>query len=172
MDAGGDTEQTTKEPAATVAEARRWYDWARLPLGTRQGTRQRWLLARRSIRDPAQVAYYVGSGPPDTSLEKLAQIVGTRWAIEESFETAKGEVGLDHYEVRSWHGWYRHITPALFAHAYLTVLRAPAVVTAQTTPKKRGDSRRSRRSRGVDSPDGPRGAAPALAAGVGAAAGV
>jgi SRSO17 transposase len=150
----------------------RWYDWARLPLGTRQGTRQRWLVARRSIRDPAQVAYYVGSGPPDTSLEKLAQIVGTRWAIEESFETAKGEVGLDHYEVRSWHGWYRHITPALFAHAYLAVLRAPAVVTAQTTQKKRGDSRRSRRSRGVDSPDGPRGAAPALAAGVGAAAGV
>jgi SRSO17 transposase len=76
----------------------------------------------------------------------MAQVIGTRWVIEESFETAKGEVGLDHYEVRSWHGWYRHITLALLAHAYLTVLRAAAVVTRPTTQKKRGDRRTSRRS--------------------------
>jgi SRSO17 transposase len=55
------------------------------------------------------------------------RVAGSRWAIEESFETAKGEVGLDHYEVRRWPGWYRHITQALLAHAYLAVTRAAAV---------------------------------------------
>jgi SRSO17 transposase len=114
-------------------------------LGARQGERQRWLLARRSIRDPTQTAYYVGSGPPDTSLQTMVQVVGTRWAIEERFETAKGEVGFDHYEVRSWHGWYRHVTLALFAHAYLTVLRAHAGVLQEATQKKRGASRDARR---------------------------
>lgn len=56
-------------------------------------------------------------------------MAGTRWAIEESFETAKGEVGLDQYEVRSWMGCYRHIALAMLAHAYLTVLRAQATGT-------------------------------------------
>jgi SRSO17 transposase len=128
------------------SKGERRYDWVRLPLGAPREERQRWLLVRRSLSDPTQMAYYVGSGPPDTSLEKMAQVIGTRWVIEESFETAKGEVGLDHYEVRSWHGWYRHITLALLAHAYLTVLRAAAVVTRPTTQKKRGDRRTSRRS--------------------------
>ena len=54
-------------------------------------------------------------------------VAGTRWAVEESLETAKGEVGLDQYEVRKWTGWYRHITLALLAHAFLTVTRAQAV---------------------------------------------
>jgi SRSO17 transposase len=51
-------------------------------------------------------------------------VAGTRWAVEEGFEQAKGEVGLDHYEVRKWPGWYRHITLALLAHAFLAVTRA------------------------------------------------
>jgi SRSO17 transposase len=153
------------------SQGERRYDWVRLPLGTPRGERQRWLLARRSLREPTPVAYYVGSGPPDTALEQLVRVVGTRWAIEESFKTAKGEVGLDHYEVRSWHGWYRHVTLALFAHAYVTVLRAAAAGTLQPTQKKRGGRRTSRRSRGIDPPDGPRSAAPALAAGVEAPAG-
>jgi SRSO17 transposase len=54
----------------------------------------------------------------------MARVAGARWAIEESFETAKGEVGLDHYEVRSWAGWYRHITLSMLAHAYLSAMRA------------------------------------------------
>ena len=62
-----------------------------------------------------------------TSLEDLVVVAGTRWAVEESLETAKGEVGLDQYEVRKWTGWYRHITLALLAHAFLTVTRAQAV---------------------------------------------
>jgi SRSO17 transposase len=109
------------------SKGERCYDWARLPLRTLEGERTRWLLARRSLSDPTEVAYYVVSGPRDTALETLAQVTGTRWAIEESFETAKGEVGLDQYEVRSWQGWYRHVTLALLAHAYLTIMRATAI---------------------------------------------
>ena len=54
------------------------------------------------------------------------QVAGTRWAIEEGFEEAKSEVGLDQYEVRKWESWYRHITLALLAHAYLVVVRTHA----------------------------------------------
>jgi SRSO17 transposase len=149
------------------SKGERRYDWAWLPLGAPRGEHQRWLLARRNISDPTQVAYDVGSGPPDTSLEQLVRVVGTRWAIEESVETAQGEVGLAHDEVRSWHGWYRHVTLALWAHAYLTVLRAHAAVTPQATQKKRGASRRPRRGRDVDSSYRSRSAAPTLVAGVG-----
>ena len=124
----------------------RRYDWVRLPLGAPRGGRQRWLLARRRRSEPAAVAYDLGSGPPDTPLEQLVQVVGTRRAIAASVKTANGEVGLDHYEVRSWHGWYRHLTLALVAHAYLTVLRAAAVGALQTPPKKRGGRPTSRRS--------------------------
>jgi SRSO17 transposase len=65
-------------------------------------------------------------GPKDTTLAELVQVAGRRWTIEEGLEEAKGEVGLDHYEVRPWTGWYRHITLALVAHALLVVLRAQA----------------------------------------------
>lgn len=130
----------------TGSKGERLYTWTRLPLGDPQGEHQRWLLARRSLRVPTETAYYVVSGPRDTALERIIQVAGTRWAIEESFETAKGEVGLDQYEVRSWHGWYRHVTLALFAHAYLTVMRATAVAE-QDTQKKRGGRRASLRKR-------------------------
>jgi SRSO17 transposase len=91
------------------------------------------LLVRRSLSDPTDLAYYVCFGPAETPLETLVQVAGTRWAIEETFESAKGEVGLDHYEVRRWPGWYRHITLALLAHAYLTVTRGRA---EKGTPKR------------------------------------
>jgi SRSO17 transposase len=64
----------------------------------------------------------------------MTRVAGTRWVIEESFARAKGEVGLDQYEVRRWDGWYRHITLCLLAHAYLEVTRA----TASGEPAKRG----------------------------------
>ena len=114
----------------------RLYDWTRLPLRALDGQRSRWLVARRRLAAPTAIAYYVASGPQQTPLDELAQVVGTRWAVEESFETAKGEVGLDQYEVRSWQGWYRHITLALFAHAYVTVIRATAV--AEHRGQKKG----------------------------------
>jgi SRSO17 transposase len=82
-----------------------------------------WLLVRRSIAKPEELAYYVCYGPAQTTLEELVRVAGRRWIIEESFEQAKGEVGLDQYEVRKWVGWYRHITLALLAQAYLAVTR-------------------------------------------------
>jgi SRSO17 transposase len=128
------------------SKGERLYAWTRLPLGAPQGEHQRWLLARRSLRVPTETAYYVVSGPHDTTLERIIHVAGTRWAIAESFETAKGEVGLDQYEVRSWHGWYRHVTLVRFAHAYLTVMRATAGAE-NATQKKRGGRRASLRKR-------------------------
>ena len=130
----------TRISAGVGTKGERLSDWARLPLGEAREGQQRWLLFRRSVSDQTEVAYYVVSAPEETSLEEIVKVAGTRWAIEESFESAKGEVGLDHYEVRSWDGWYRHITLAMFAHAYLTVVRANA-----EQQKKRGRTPRKRK---------------------------
>ena len=86
----------------------------------------RWLLMRRSIEEPEQIAYYLCYGPAQTSVQELIRTAGRRWVIEDSFEAAKGEVGLDEYEVRKWDGWQRHITLCLLAHAYLAVVRSAA----------------------------------------------
>lgn len=85
---------------------------------------ERWVLARRSIDDPTDLAYYTVFAPRITSLAVVVRVAGSRWAIEVGFKTAKGEVGLDQYEVRSWTGWYRHITLALLAHAFLVTIQA------------------------------------------------
>jgi SRSO17 transposase len=97
---------------------------ARLQLTVEERRWEHWLLVRRSRHDPTDLAYYVVFAPAGTSLRPLARVAGLRWRIEQSFELAKGEVGLDHYEVRHWDGWYRHMTLAMFALAYLAVLRA------------------------------------------------
>jgi hypothetical protein len=119
------------------SKGERLYEWAHLVIRKGDDGWQRWLLARRSLSDPEEVSYYVVGGPKQTRVEEMARVAGRRWAIEESFETAKGEVGLDHYEVRSWAGWYRHITLAMLAHAYLTVMRAKAVGEKTRDEKKR-----------------------------------
>jgi SRSO17 transposase len=128
--------------AGTGSQGPRRYDWAcgRLPYVTAPGMAQ-WVLVRRSLSDPTELAYYRAYGPQDTPLEDLVRVAGTRWVIEESFERAKGEVGLDQYEVRRWEAWYRHITLALLAHAYLEVTRLHA--TAEEAGKK-GDPPTSR----------------------------
>jgi len=106
----------------------RLYDWLRLPLNPpMQEGFERWLLVRRSIEDPDELTAYTVFAPEGTTLEELAKVAGMRWRVEIGFEEAKGEVGLSHYEVRSWHGWYRHITLALFAHAFLAVIRAKGI---------------------------------------------
>lgn len=106
----------------------RLYDWLRLPLNPpMQEGFERWLLARRSIEDPYELTAYTVFAPEGTTLEELAKVAGMRWRVEIGFEEAKGEVGLSHYEVRSWHGWYRHITLALFAHAFLAAIRAKGI---------------------------------------------
>ncbi len=103
----------------------RWYDWRWLPLATPpQPHWRRWLLVRRSLHDPTELTTYVVFAPQTTVLETVVQVAGRRWTVERCFEEAKGEVGLDQYEVRNWTGWYRHITLAMWAYALLTVLRA------------------------------------------------
>ncbi|HEU4798590.1 MAG TPA: IS701 family transposase [bacterium] len=105
----------------------RVYDWAlgQLPYETTAGFGQ-WLLIRRSVSEPEEFTYYRVFAPLTTTLETVARVAATRWVIEEGFERAKGEVGLDQYEVRHWNAWYRHITLALLAHAFLEVTRATA----------------------------------------------
>jgi hypothetical protein len=116
-------------PSSSSAPRPRWYDWTRVRLARPQLTAEErrwdhWLLVRRSRSDPSDLAYYVVFAPAGTALRTLARVAGARWRIEQRFELAKGEVGLDHDEVRRWDGWYRHMTLALFALAYLTVLHA------------------------------------------------
>ena len=84
-------------------------------------------MIRRSITEPDKLAFYLTHAADGTALVDLVQVAGTRWAIEACFEAAKGEVGLDQYEVRSWTGWHRHVTLAMLAHAYLAALRKVAV---------------------------------------------
>lgn len=110
------------------AKGPRLYNWARVPLYRQPDPQwEHWLLLRRSIEKPDERAYYVVFAPHGTSLETLARVAGRRWAIEECFETAKGLVGLDQYEVRKWPAWYRYITLSMLAHAFLTVVQAQAV---------------------------------------------
>ena len=97
------------------------------------------MLIRRSLSQPWKRAYYRGWGPTQTTLAELVQVAGKRWTSEAGIEEAKGEVGLDHYEVRTWRGWYRHLTLALLAHALLVVLR-----TQVQEAGKKGEGRRSK----------------------------
>jgi SRSO17 transposase len=113
--------------AGTGSQGERLDDWASIQLSyeSAPGTAH-WLLARRSLSDPREVASYRVFGPADTPVATMVRVAGMRWAIEASFEDAKGAVGLDHYEVRKWTAWYRHVTLALLAHAYLEVTRLHA----------------------------------------------
>ena len=107
------------------SKGERLYDWFFIGLNTPpQEGFMRYLLVRRSISSPDELQAYICFCPENTSYEKLVAIPGTRWQIEQNFEELKGEVGLDHYEVRSYDGWYKHITLACLAHALLTVIKA------------------------------------------------
>ncbi len=97
----------------------RLFDWARLPWmigGAADG--RHWLLIRRCLDDPSELAYYLLWAPLDTPLCTMVQAVGARWHIEEDLQASK-DLGLDQYEVRSYLGWYRHITLVLLAYAFL-----------------------------------------------------
>jgi SRSO17 transposase len=118
----------TRLSAGDGTKGPRWYDWRWLLLVEPQEPGwNRWLLVRRSVSAPHELQAYVVFAPQQTALTEVVRVAGTRWTIESCFEAAKGEVGLDHYEVRSWTGWYRHITLAMWALALLTVLRAGAI---------------------------------------------
>ena len=113
--------------AGDGAKGPRLYDWAWLPYGSDAASgRQKGLLIRRKLAQPEAFTFYLTLAPDTAELSDLVRVAGTRWTIEACFEAAKGEVGLDQYEVRSWTGWHRHITLAMLAHAYLAVIRAAA----------------------------------------------
>jgi SRSO17 transposase len=145
--------------AGEGAKGPRFYDWAWLPYhaDTAPGW-QKGLLIRRKISKPDEFTFYLTLAPAVTSLAELVRVAGLRWTIESCFEAAKGEVGLDDYEVRSWTGWHRHVTFAMLAHAYLAVLcRAASGGRGERRPRGRAPA--AHRAGG---------AAAALAAGLGA----
>ncbi len=114
----------------------RWYDWRWLSLAAPVPPQwRRWLLVRRSLSDPTERTAYVVYAPETTALATVVQVVCRRWTIERCFEEAKGEVGLDQYEVRHWTGWYRPMTLAMWAYALLTVLRAAHLPAAPPLKK-------------------------------------
>jgi len=165
--------------AAEIAKALGASDWKRLSAG--QGTKgprlhdwcyleladlesdefneenhslwTRGLLIRRNIAD-GDLAYFTTWCPAGTPIDTLVSVEGRRWAIEDSFETAKNEFGLDHNETRSWHGWHRHVSLVMLAFAMMAAIQHQA---NKPTPKKTissaGRSRRSGASRAASRRD-------------------
>src|SRR5690348_16127952 len=130
----------------------RLYDWAYLELADleaaeyedgRAGLWTRGLLVRRSIAD-GECAYFTTWCPAGTAIETLVKVEGHRWTIEDAFETAKTEFGLDHNETRSWHGWHRHVSLVMLAFAMLAVIRHRA--NAAAPPKTLIGLARTRRT--------------------------
>src|SRR6186997_512405 len=137
--------------AGEGAKGPRLYDWAYTPY--RGGAPAGWekgLLVRRKLDEPDELTFYLTLAPEGTDLATLVRVAGTRWTIEACFEAAKGEVGLDEYEVRSWTGWHRHVTFAMLAHAYLAVVRE--VAAGGRGPRPRGRLAAPYGSRGAPAP--------------------
>ena len=128
----------TMLPAGEGAKGFRLYDWARVRLPwTCDPGHERWLLSRRSRRNPSDRAYYLVYAPIDIGLAELAGAAGLRWTIEECFLRAKDDLGLDHCEARSWHGWHRHMTLVMVAAAFLAKLAADLRRRASGKPNER-----------------------------------
>ncbi|WP_456030376.1 IS701 family transposase [Streptomyces werraensis] len=140
------------------AKGPRLYDWAAAKLPANlvfdpdPPTHHRWVMARRSLSDPEEVAYYLAYAPVGVEITELAGAAGSRWAIEECVQAAKNECGLDQYEVRRYPGWYRHITLAMLAHAVLTALAAQAGEAANGGLQKRISPRPAHRGRNPATP--------------------
>ena len=113
--------------AGQGAKGERIYAWARVAIRPlREPGRGHWLLVRRSLADHSELAYYVCYGPVETSLAELVRVAGIRWTVECGFQQGKGETGLDHYQVRRYDAWYRHVTLSMLTQAFLAVMRARA----------------------------------------------
>lgn len=133
--------------AGSGTKGPRLYDWCYLELADldaedyNENNHGRWtrgLLIRRNIAD-GDLAYFTTWCPAGTSIDTLVKVEGRRWAIEDSFETAKNEFGLDHNETRSWHGWHRHVSLVMLAFAMMAAIRHQAnraVQANKATPKK------------------------------------
>lgn len=131
----------------------RLFDWAYCELAdleaeqfgdTSTGLWTRGLLIRRNIAD-GDLAFFSTWCPAGTGIKTLVAVEGRRWAIEDGFETAKTEFGLDHNETRSWHGWHRHVSLVMLAFAMMAVIRhrANAEPAPKKTPPRRPTKRRS-----------------------------
>ena len=148
-------------PARDGSGGRRPWEWVCLELApVPEKTMRRWLLIRKSIEDPEDLDFYQAYGPEGTTVKELLGTCQERWAVEECYAEAKGEVGLDHYEVRRWDAWHRHVTLSLLAHAFLAVTRR-AAAKEEGSPTKKGistpiSSRRACRRRGSSSSPCPR----------------
>ena len=104
----------TRLSAGAGTKGLRWYEWCWVPLAhPMHPAWRRWLLVRRSVSEPTDLTAYIVFAPHGSALDEVVRVAGSRWTVESCFEAAKGEVGLDQYEVRSWTGWYRHITLAM-----------------------------------------------------------
>ena len=115
----------------------RLYEWARIDLPwTMPEGFEHCVLVRRSRIDPEDRAYFFVFAPENTSLPTMARAAGRRWTIEECFARAKGELGLDHCEARSWHAWHRHMTLVMAAAAFLAALTADARLAEQADTSK------------------------------------
>ncbi|MET8014876.1 IS701 family transposase, partial [Streptomyces sp. NPDC005271] len=119
-----------RQSAGPGAKGPRYYDWAWIHIGT---GRHRHLLIRRN-RTTGELAFYLCWSPTTVTLPELVRVAGVRWSVEECFQAAKGQVGLDHYQVRNWTSWHRHITLAMLALALLTALAADAAPKRPTGP--------------------------------------
>ncbi len=129
--AGWSTDQWHQFSVAEGEKGPRVYDWGRAQVIESRDQLpgpEVWLLARRSLSDPNEIAYYLALAPWETTLEELARVAATRYTVEQCIEEAKGEAGLDHYEVRHWGSWHRHITLSMLAQAWLASLRSTADV--------------------------------------------
>jgi SRSO17 transposase len=140
-------------PSGEGTKGPRWHDWAYLELADLDareynddlaGEWTRGLLIRRNSAD-GSLAFFSTWCPKGTSMQKLVSVEGHRWAIEDSFETAKNELGLDHNESRSWHGWHRHVSLVMLAFSMMAVVRHRAN-TGQLSKKKRPRPRPKHRS--------------------------
>lgn len=117
----------SSQASGTATQGGPRHQWVRLTLsGACAEGMGRWLLIRRSADEPDELAYHRAYAPADTSAAELARVGDARWRIEEGFAQAKGEIGLDHDEIRGWVPWHRFVTLCLLAHAYLAVLRLQA----------------------------------------------
>jgi SRSO17 transposase len=119
-----------RHSAGNGAKGPRHYDWAWIHIGTDE---HRHLLIRRN-RTTRELAFYVCWSPATVTLAELVRVAGVRWSVEECFQAAKGQVGLDHYQVRHWTSWHRHITLAMLALAFLTALAASSASERPAQP--------------------------------------
>ncbi|MEU3319219.1 IS701 family transposase [Streptomyces sp. NPDC006785] len=124
-----------RHSAGDGAKGPRYYDWAWIHIGTGE---HRHLLIRRN-RTSGELAFYLCWSPTAVTLAELVRVAGARWSVEECFQAAKGQVGLDHYQVRNWTSWHRHITLAMLALAFLTAVAADAAPKQPTGPHHSSD---------------------------------